>query len=75
MTSLQGFLLAVVPRKLGQAIEKESRLWTLRCQTCDSETSIWDAGGIRYLASGRPKRLHRCPKCNTLTWHAVYKKD
>jgi hypothetical protein len=75
MTSLQGFLLAILPHKLGQAMEKESRLWTLHCQTCGSETSIWDAGGIRYLAAGRPQRLHRCPKCSQLTWHQVYKKD
>ena len=45
-------------------MEKESRLWTLRCLTCRSETSLWDAGGIRYLATGRSWTLRICRTCS-----------
>jgi hypothetical protein len=75
MTTIQRFFLAVLPRRLGQAMEKESRLWTLRCLTCGSETSVWDNGGIRYLAAGRPRNLKSCPTCSRVTWHETYKRD
>lgn len=74
MSGLQRFLLAIVPRSLGQAMEKESRLWMLVCPDCGRETSVWDAGGIRYLAAGNPRRRFVCPLCGP-RWHKVVKKD
>ena len=74
MNGLQRFILAIVPRRLGQAMEKESRLWMMVCPDCGQETSIWDAGGIRYLAAGNQRRLRRCVKCGP-KWHKVLKKD
>ncbi|MCI0361794.1 MAG: hypothetical protein L0211_25185 [Planctomycetaceae bacterium] len=74
MNGLQRFVLAIVPRRLGQAIEKESRLWVSVCPGCGQETSIWEAGGIRYLAAGNPRRLRRCPNCGP-RWHVVMKKE
>jgi len=75
MTTIQRFFLAALPRRMGEAMEKESRLWKLRCLTCRSETSIWDAGGIRYGASGKSWTLRRCLTCSRITCHDVYKKD
>ena len=57
MNGLQRFILAIVPRRLGQAMEKESRLWVMVCLECGKETSIWDAGGIRFLAAGNPRQV------------------
>jgi hypothetical protein len=74
MSTIQRFFLTILPYRIGEAMEKESRLWTMRCQACASEISIWDAGGIRYLAAGRPKRRQSCSKCGHHTWHDVYKK-
>jgi hypothetical protein len=74
MSSLQLFLLSIVPRRVAKAMEKESRLWMLVCPECGRETSIWDAGGIRYLAIGNPRRRMSCPKCSP-RWHKVVKKD
>jgi hypothetical protein len=75
MSTIQRFFLAILPRRLGQAMEKESRLWMLKCPSCGCETSVWEAGGIRYLAAGRPWRLRSCPKCAQRTWHVMYKKE
>lgn len=74
MTGVQRFFLAILPRSMGQAMEKESRLWMMVCPGCGKETSIWDAGGIRYLAAGNPRRLRRCSECGP-RWHKVVKKD
>jgi predicted RNA-binding Zn-ribbon protein involved in translation (DUF1610 family) len=65
MSVLQRFLLAIVPRSLGQAMEKESRLWMLVCPNCGRETSVWEAGGIRYLAA---RRRFVCPERGP-RWH------
>lgn len=75
MTTIQRFFLSILPRSVGQAMEKESRLWTMRCGSCNREMSVWDAGGIRYLAAGRPRRWSRCQQCERRTWHEVYKKE
>jgi hypothetical protein len=75
MSRVQAFFLAIMPRSIGKAMEKESRLWTMHCAQCASEMSIWDAGGIRYLAAGRPWRGRYCPKCARWRWHEVYKKE
>ena len=64
-------LVRLLPKGLGKDIEAQSRSWILRCP-CGHETSVWDAGGVRYMAAGRPSRLARCPKCG-LTWHTLQK--
>jgi len=74
MTGLQRFFLAVVPRNIGKAMEKESRLWIMRCTGCGNAISVWDAGGIRYLAIGKKWRWRRCGNCDHRTWHEVVKR-
>jgi DNA-directed RNA polymerase subunit RPC12/RpoP len=55
-------------------MEKDSRLWMMRCLDCGHERSIWDLGGIRYNAVGNKRKYYRCPKCGW-KWHELYKKD
>jgi hypothetical protein len=74
LSSKQRFFLAILPRSIGKAMEKESRLWMMHCPSCNYERSIWDWGGIRYLAAGRPRRLRHCSHCGQWTWHQVYKR-
>jgi translation initiation factor 2 beta subunit (eIF-2beta)/eIF-5 len=47
MNSTQRFFKAILPRKLAEDMEAESRSWFLRCEECGAERSVWDAGGIR----------------------------
>jgi transposase-like protein len=72
MTLLQKLVLSLVPKKWAASLEAESRSWMIRCP-CGHEQSVWDAGGIRWKAAGKPRWLHRCPRCG-LTWHTLYKK-
>lgn len=72
MSLIQRLILSIVPRKLGEAMEKDSRLWFIRCLTCGSEVSIWDIGGIRYRAAGESWTLRRCPKCSRIRCHKIY---
>jgi hypothetical protein len=74
MSAIQRFIYWLLPAWLSQDMEKESRLWTLRCNACGSEKSIWDIGGIRYKAAGRPRKLIYCSGCRRLRWQECYYK-
>jgi hypothetical protein len=74
MSRLQRFLQAVLPRRWFAALERGSRAWMMQCP-CGHERSVWDAGGIRYKAAGKPRRYARCPKCEQHTWHLVSWKE
>ena len=73
-SAIQRFFLAIVPDWMGKAMEKDSRLWMMRCAKCRHEVSIWDIGGIRYMAYSNPRRWWRCSQCLQGSWHEVYKK-
>jgi hypothetical protein len=73
MNTLQRLFTRLLPRAWAADMEAESRTWMLRCP-CGYEQSIWDAGGIRWKASGSPRTLRRCIQCGKRTWQTVYRK-
>lgn len=70
-SGVQRFFSAFVSARTFAAMEAESRSWILRCPDCGHERSIWDMGGIRYKAAGKPRKLMRCPSCGKATWHTT----
>lgn len=72
MSRTQRFFMWLMPQSIGQAMEQESRQWMMRCKDCGGEISVWDAGGVRYKAAGRPWRMRACAKCGRSTWHQVH---
>jgi len=56
-------------------IEAESRTWMMQCPKCGFETSIWQAGGMRYKGLGPVYRLGRCPSCEKIGMLRVYQRD
>lgn len=75
MSFIQRLLTGIVPRRWAEDMEAESRSWTLGCQVCGWERSVWEMGGIRWKAAGRPSRLMHCPRCDKITWHRLYRKQ
>jgi hypothetical protein len=73
MSFFQDLLRAIVPRRWIDEMEAESRSWLLRCNACGMERSVWEVGGVRWKAAGRPYRWMRCPQCGRATWHALYR--
>jgi predicted RNA-binding Zn-ribbon protein involved in translation (DUF1610 family) len=55
------------------AAEAESRAWKATCPSCGKVTSIWDLGGLRYKAAGKPSRGFRCAGCGKVGLHQVSK--
>ena len=73
MALVQGLLKSVMPAGVAKGMEEESRAWMMRCPE-GHEISVWDAGGIRYKAKGRPTRLHKCQECGKLRRMTLYYK-
>lgn len=68
MSFIQKFVTTVLPKSWSQAIQRESKSWYLRCPTCDSIHSIWDLGGIRFIAASSHKKIRaRCPHCSQIS--------
>lgn len=53
------------------AAEAESRSWNATCPDCGLMRSIWELGGIRHLAAGKPSMLMRCSNCGARSWHRI----
>ena len=60
---LRDLILAVLPSAIAKDMENESRAWIMTCSQ-GHEQSIWDAGGIRYKAAGKPVKVAWCPACH-----------
>ena len=70
MSSIQKFFMAILPPGWAASMEAESRAWIAECP-CGNRRSIWDMGGIRWGAAGKPKRYLSCPRCGQMTWHTI----
>lgn len=66
-------LISRLSPALMQRIERESRTWLVNCQKCHHETSVWDAGGMRYKALGPVWRLGRCANCQRVGMMKIYR--
>ena len=72
MSSLQKFFVRILPRRWAESMEADSRSWMMRC-SCGFSRSIWDLGGIRWKAEGRPCTFSfmKCPQCSKRSWHKL----
>lgn len=71
---LRNLILKIIPDRMAASMEAESREWMMRCRTCGWERSVWDAGGLRWKAKGKPRTRMRCLQCNKNRWADVYRK-
>lgn len=68
-------LMQMISSKQGfEVMERESKTWMVQCSNCKFERSIWELGGIRSSATGKPKTYMKCSNCNQATWHTIYKR-
>lgn len=69
MPVLRNTILRLMPRSWREDAERSSRQWMGTCQTCGTVTSMWDLGGLRWRAAGKPVTLLRCPTCQRPRMH------
>lgn len=72
--SLRDIMMKFMSPKMRAEAEVESRKWQATCPRCQSVNSVWEMGGIRYKAAGRPIRLVRCPNCGKISPHQFEKR-
>lgn len=70
MKFIQSLILRLFPDA-----EVESRRWTFTCGQCQAISDVWEAGGVRYKAFGKPTVLLRCPKCQQRTFSTLSKDE
>ncbi len=71
---MRGLVMRFMSDETKKKAEAESRAWIGVCKHCGTENSIWDIGGLRYKAAGRPTKLVRCPKCHKVGPHTFEKR-
>ncbi len=72
MGLIQKIVKAVFPVATAASMEAQSRAWMVKCNTCGTEQSIWDMGGVRWSASGSKTTPSKCLKCGRWTVHTIY---
>lgn len=72
MSFVQRLFRTILRPSCAAAMEAESRTWRLRCSR-GHERSVWEAGGIRWGATGSPRQLLRCPTCRAWRWHTFFR--
>jgi hypothetical protein len=75
MSFIQRLVTGFVSRASADAMRASSLDWMIRCSGCGFERSVWESGGIRYKASGRPRGYRRCARCRRREIHEVYRKS
>jgi DNA-directed RNA polymerase subunit RPC12/RpoP len=54
-------------------VEQQSREWLIACPRCGHEVSVWEAGGIRFKASGTKRTLGKCSACRKIGFLTIYR--
>jgi hypothetical protein len=60
MSSIQKFMLAVLPDSWAKSMEAESREW-IYTGSCGHTCSVWDMGGNSLENRGQPAPPHEVP--------------
>lgn len=70
---LQRLILALVPAATARDMDAHSRAGKLVCSACGGRTSVWDAGGIRWIATRGSKTFTwiRCSACGQRKMHRL----
>ena len=70
LSGTQRFFKRWSPSHWFKAMEMESRDWHLVCE-CGHAQSVWERGGIRFGAAGKPVKLLWCAACHRLRTHRM----
>jgi hypothetical protein len=71
---MRDLLAKILPNSLMEQVERESRSWYYIC-SCGHKFDIWSMCGVRYKASGHPRRLATCHECGKTDFLRLNKKE
>ena len=73
MPAKHRFLKFILPAKAFAAVRAGTKEWLAECP-CGNKRDLWNAGGVRYKATGEPRQLGHCPACGKSTIQKIRKK-
>jgi len=62
-----------MPKRWQEDAERDSRLWVTECTRCDAVSNVWELGGMRWRAVGRPLTGMRCTSCSRFAMQRIHK--
>ena len=71
LSRLQRFFKWWMSPETFAAHKAQSEKWIVACPHCGLRRNIWELGGMRGGATGKPATRLRCPSCNKSGWHPV----
>lgn len=72
LSTAQKILRFFTSASLFEKMKADSERYRFDCD-CGKTSSIWEIGGIRYKAYGKPTSLVRCPQCGKTAMRKIYK--
>ena len=60
--------------KMFEKLKEESMRYYFVCSSCNKESNIWEIGGIKYKAAGKPLTGIKCPHCGKFAMQKILKK-
>lgn len=66
-------ILSLMPAGLRADAERDSRLWLTKCRRCGHVSTVWDLGGLRWRAMGKPWTGMRCIGCGKFAMQRISK--
>ncbi len=73
MPFLRALVLGMMPQSWRDDAERDSRLWVTECTRCGNISNIWELGGMRWRAAGRPLTGMRCTGCGKFAMQRISK--
>jgi hypothetical protein len=58
-----------------EKLKEESIRYYFVCASCKKESNIWEIGGIKYKAAGKPLTGIKCPGCGKFAMQRILKKE
>jgi hypothetical protein len=66
----------ILPKKHYQRLVDESKRWFFVHGACGYSVSVWEAGGIRFGAMSKNKKvLGKCPRCDKKVFFDLTEKE
>ena len=74
LSRVQKIIKFFTAASLFEKMMEDSKRYRFTCK-CGKESSIWEIGGIRYKAAGKPATGIKCPQCGKFAMQKIYKVD
>lgn len=70
---LRNIVLAAMPQSWRMSAQADSKSWITDCTACGHRGNVWELGGVRWKAAGKPVTGFRCIGCGKFRMQRIHK--